>query len=151
MPKCLDCNMGNKSHLLHVRGWDMDQTKKPKNASNTFLVMIFIILGISYHTDVCFRVKSSGKIGFNCVFVVVIDSWDWQDLEIVAHYRANSWLQTCQMAVFISGILWLHFWIMRSVVLLIVQSMVQTSKKQSPKPKLIQLHQIDNYWLGDSL
>ena len=71
-PKLLDrslvagCCTGHKSLLLHVRGWDMDQTKSSKYSSNIFFPkMVSDILGSSYHADVFSSVNFSDKFGFN--------------------------------------------------------------------------------------
>ena len=40
------CSLGHKSYLLHVSGWDMDQTKTHMS-NNIFSMMISVILGIT--------------------------------------------------------------------------------------------------------
>ena len=41
-------------NILHVIGWDKNRNKNPKYTSNTFFTkMVSVILGSSYHIEVC--------------------------------------------------------------------------------------------------
>ena len=56
---CFDCHLVTGGSIeyesfLHVNGWDINPTKKSKYMFNTFLSkMVSVIVGSSYHTDVC--------------------------------------------------------------------------------------------------
>ena len=57
------CSLGYKSHLLHINGWDMDQTKKS--------LMISVILGICSNVNF----KSGLKQGETSWLTAETDSW----------------------------------------------------------------------------
>ena len=53
-PLVAGCSIAHKSHLLHVRRWDMDQTEMSKYTSNKmFSERISVILDNYYLTNVC--------------------------------------------------------------------------------------------------
>ena len=101
-------NIVCKPLLLHVSGWDMDQTKKskytnifPKGVSSIWVIPLMYVQVLIFPEGLVLISYLMGSLTGPCL------------RSPIPRYtlQCRLWLHMCKMAVFVAGMFWLHFWI----------------------------------------